>query len=109
MDGVDDPTADEIAEQVHSELRKRAGDIYELPEGALLARLNILLDEVRSDDPLSSLSAIRSFEQWLRLREFESVKSAHDAGVPFQAVADELGLSLQTIVERYGYLDPGAK
>ena len=85
-------------EHVAETLRGRIGaPLGHLSGAAELAELTNLLDAVQTGIPGESLPAIRTFRAWLSLKEHEAVDVARAERIPWQAIADELGVNVKTV------------
>jgi hypothetical protein len=85
-------------ERVVKTLRERIGaPLAHLSGEAELAELTNVLADIQAGNPAESLPAIRTVRAWLSLKEHEAVDVARADGIPWQAIADELGVHVQTV------------
>jgi hypothetical protein len=85
-------------ERVAETLKERIGaPLAHLSGGEEFAELTNLLDAIQTGNPGESLPAIRTVRAWLRLKEHEAVDVARAERIPWQAIADELGVNVKTV------------
>jgi hypothetical protein len=85
-------------ERVADTLRERLGaPLAHLSGAAEVAELTNLLVIVQTGDRAESLPAIRTLRAWLMLKEHEAVDVARAARIPWQTLADELGVRVETV------------
>ena len=89
-------------ERVAETLRERIGvPLAHLSGGAELAELTNLLATIQAGNPAESLPAIRTVRAWLKLKEHEAVDIARAQGIPWHAIADELGVHVDTVYQTH--------